>query len=357
MFFRCVSVLLLASLAVGQATPAASPQTPAQAPAPAPAPSSSKPAGKTPADISPTTPVIVVDGVCDKAPVSKTAAAASKAKTPADCKTIITKAEFESLANALQPNMNASTKRMLADRYPKMLIFATAAHKRGLDASPDFKKVLQFYKMQILTQELAKSVKEKSEKIPEADIEKYYKDNPAEFEQATLQRLYIPKDKQVEAAGDKPEAKSADQQMVDQDALKKEADALHTRAAAGEDFDKLQKEAAQTAGMATDPNIKVEDLRRGDLSDVQNVIFDLQPGKISGLLTDNSGYFIYKLVSRIAPPFETVKPQVTVRMQNDKSASGISQIEKMSDAEVNSAYFDKYDPPPPAENEGDMDSD
>jgi hypothetical protein len=24
---------------------------------------------------------------------------------------------------------------------------------------------------------------------------------------------------------------------------------------------------------------------------------------------------------------------------------------------VNSAYFDKYDPPPPAENEGDMDSD
>src|SRR5947209_12143831 len=97
MFLRCLSVLLLASLAVGQATPAASPQTPAQAPAPAPP--SSNPAEKTPEDIAPTTPVIVVDGVCEKAPASKTAAAASKAKTAADCKTIVTKAEFESLAN------------------------------------------------------------------------------------------------------------------------------------------------------------------------------------------------------------------------------------------------------------------
>lgn len=338
MFLRCLSVLLLATLAVGQATPAASPQTPAQAPPPAPSPS--KPAEKTSADVSPTTPVIVIDGVCDKAPVSKTAAAAAKAKTGADCKTIVTKAEFESLANALQPNMNPSTKRMLADRYPKMLIFANAAHKRGLDASPSFKKVLQFYKMQILTQELAKSVKDKSEKIPQADIDKYYKDNSAEFQQATLQRLYIPKDKQVEAAGDKPESKSADQEKADQDALKKEADVLHTKAAAGEDFDKLQKEAYDAAGLkGTPPQTGIGQLTRDELPVTHRPVMDLKPGGVSDVISEPNGYYIYKLVSKDLRPLDTVKPEIRTKLAQQKFQEEMQSIESSGKAELNEAYF------------------
>ena len=49
--------------------------------------------------------------------------------------------------------------------------------------------------------------------------------------------------------------------------------------------------------------------------------------------------------------------RITVRMQNDKSARGIQSIEKAAEAQVNAAYFDKYDPPKPSEEDADMDSD
>src|SRR5207253_7252289 len=143
-----------------------------------------------------------------------------------------------------------------------------------------------------------------------------------------LERIFVPKEKRVE------QPKSADLESAMQhtsDSSEKEMKALaeqvYTRAQAGEDFAKLQKEVFQQAGIATDPTVKVEDLRRGDLSDVQNVVFDLTPGKVSPLLNDYNGYFIYKMVSREVPPFQAVRQQVTVRMQNDKSTEAVKNIE------------------------------
>jgi hypothetical protein len=297
--------------------------------------------GKTPADVSPTTPVIVLDGVCETTPASKkTAGTASATKSAGECKTIITKADFESLANALQPNMNPATKRMLADRYPQMLILANAAHKRGLDTSPGFKKVVQFYRSQILAQELARSVKEQSEKVSQADIDKYYKGNPGEFEQASLQRLYIPKQKQVEAAGDKPESKSADQGKADEEALKKEADALRTRAAAGEDFDKLQKEAYEAAGLkGTPPQTNIGQLTRDELPVSHRAVMDLKAGEVSQVITEPNGYYIYKVASKDQKSEEAVQAEIKMKLAQQKFQDEMQRIEGSAKTELNEAYF------------------
>lgn len=335
---RCLSVLLLASFAAGQATPAASPKAPAPA-------AQTKSAAKTSTskasgELAPTTPVITIQGVCDKPAASKTATVAAKAKTSSECKTVITKAEFESLASALQPNMNPSTKRMLADRYPKMLAFAAEAHKRGLDASPSFKKVLQFYRDQILTQELARSVKEESEKIPDTEVDKYYKDNPAQFEQASLQRLYVPRQKQVEAAAEKPEAKSADQQKTDEEALKKEADTLRTRAAAGEDFDKLQKEAYEAAGLkGTPPQTNIGELTRDELPVTHRSVMDLKAGEVSQVIAEPNGYYVYKVVSKDEKPLNSVQAEIRNKLAQQQFQDEMQRIEGSAKTELNEAYF------------------
>jgi hypothetical protein len=278
--------------------------------------------------------------VCDKPAAAKTTTTAAKAKASGDCKTVVTKAEFESLADALQPNMTLATKRMLADRYPKMLAFAAEAHKRGLDETPDFKKVLQFYRMQILTQELARNVKEQSEKIPQAEIDKYYKDNPAEFEQASLQRLYIPKQKQVEPAADKPEAKSADQQKSDEEALKKEADTLHTRAAAGEDFDKLQKEAYEAAALkGTPPQTNVGQLTRDELPVTHRSVMDLKAGEVSQVIAEPNGYYIYKVVSKDEKPLDAVQAEIRTKLAQQTFQDEMQRIETSAKTELNEAYF------------------
>lgn len=336
---RCLSVLLLAAFAVGQDTAPVAPSSPAQPPA---AVQAGKAARKPAAEMSPSTPVITINGVCEKAPAPKTATAAtSKAKPAGACKTVITKAEFESLANALQPNMNPATKRMLADRYPKMLVFADAAHKRGLDADPNFKKVLQFYRLQILTQELARSVKENAEKVPDAEIAKYYKDNTAEFEQAELQRLYVPKDKQVEAASaDKPEVKSAEQQKADEDALKKEADSLRARAAAGEDLNKLQKEAYEAAGMkGTPPQATIGKLTRNELPVSHRPVLDLKAGEVSQVIAEPNGFYVYKVVSKQTKPLEAVKEEIRTKLAQQKFQDEMQSIESSAQAQLNDAYF------------------
>ncbi len=348
MSFRCLSVLLLASLAVGQASPAPAPKPPKAA---ATGQQTSNPPAKGAEDLAPNTPVITITGVCDTAvmPTKASTTADAKSKTGASCKTVITKAQFESLANALQPNMSPATRRMLADRYPKMLVFADAAHKRGLDSDPNFKKVLQFYKMQILTQELARSVKEQAEKVPDTDIQKYYNDNSAEFEQASLQRLYIPKDKEVEpASGEKPTTRSADQQKADEDALKKEADTLRSRAVAGEDFDKLQKEAYDLAGLkGTPPQASIGKLTRNELPVNHRSVLDLKAGEVSQVITEPNGYYIYKVVSKDVKPLDdALKGEIRTKIAQQKFQDEMQAIENSAKTETNDAYFGTPPAPP-----------
>src|SRR5581483_4552551 len=52
--------------------------------------------------VAPEAPVITIQGFCDKS------------KAAADCKTVITRAEFEKIVNALQPNMPKQQQKALA---------------------------------------------------------------------------------------------------------------------------------------------------------------------------------------------------------------------------------------------------
>jgi hypothetical protein len=180
--------VLLGTLAWGQAAPGAPP--PAQA---APVDTSAS----VPADA----PVITVEGVCPPAP--KTAAAkgttakAPATKTPAaDCKTVITKAEFEKLAEALAPNVTPQLKRQLAGLLPKLIALSDEAKKEGLDKTPQFAESLKFVKMQVLSNELQRKIQKQAADIPDADVEKYYKEHPENYETYNVERLFVPRTKQ-----------------------------------------------------------------------------------------------------------------------------------------------------------------
>jgi parvulin-like peptidyl-prolyl isomerase len=282
---------------------------------------------------------------------------------------VITRAQFEDLASALQPNMNPAMKRRLADVYPKMLVMAYEARKRGLENDPKYKQVLQFARLQILSQELSKSLKEESDKVPEADIEKYYKDNATAFQQADLKRLFVPKDKQSEtgenAAEDadeaqseqksaqKPDQKAPDQKAADQkkadaeaqkkadeEAMKKEADTIHTRAAAGEDFDKLQKEAFETATIkGTPPSTSVGKLTSNEVPVNHRAVFDLKPGDVSDVITEPNGYYIYKVVSKGTKPLDQARDQIRATLAQQKMQDTVQKIQDEAKTTLNEAYF------------------
>jgi len=346
---------MLAGLVYGQAAP------------PVPPPAETKPGGtvgpavpakapevKAPeVKVGPDDPVITLKGFCADATLQGDA-----------CKTAITRAQFEKLADALQPAMSLAIRRQLATAYSSMLRMSAAAEKRGLDKGPAFEERMNYSRMQILSQELRRALQDDSGKVTDSDIEDYYKKNEANYEQATFARIFVPRTKQPPASAVKPEANEKDEeaddeaeQKVDEAAMKKkEADAaaqqkageeamkkvaadLRARAVKGEDPDKLQKEAYAAAGLPGNaPNTKMEKVRRTTLPANHHAVMDLKPGEVSEVITDaNSGSTIYKMVSKETLPVDAVKSEIQKTISSQRYRDSMQGFQ--GNVELNDAYF------------------
>ena len=345
--------VLLGTLAWGQAAPSTPPQAPA-----APV--------DTSASVPPTAAVITVNGVCPAQPKaaaakgaaakSATTAKAAAAKTSsADCKTVITKAEFEKLADAVAPNVTPQLKRQLAGVLPRLIAFSDAAKKQGLDKTPQYAETLKFVKMQVLSNELQRNIQKEAADVPDAQVEKYYKDNPEAYEQYNVDRLFVPRTKQGEVEA--KEESEKDQKLTDEEKKAKEAaekakadeaeqsmtklaEDLRARAAKGEDFVKLQKEAFEAAGMKIEsPTVNLPNVRRTGLPPAHAAVFDLKPGEVSQVISDSGGHYIYKINSKTEMTLDQAKNEIHGKLQNDRMREMMEKLNSSFKTETNEAYF------------------
>jgi hypothetical protein len=354
---KCLVCLLLVSLTYGQAptpmTPAAGAKPEQNAPAaPAPGVAAPAPEAKAP-EVGPNDTVITIKGFCPGSSEQGDA-----------CKTAITRAQLDKLADALQPNMSPAIRRQLATRYSWALRMSAEAEKRGLDKQPSFEEKMQWARLQILSQELSAALQTDSAKVTDADVEDYYKKNEATYEQATLTRIFIPKTKQITpattpktgtAAGTKtgttsgtkagtaatakaPAQPTEAQKKAGEEAMKKLASSLRERAVQGEDPDKLQKAAYTAAGLPGVPSTKLEKQRRANLPPAHQAVMDLKPGEVSEVITDpNSGYYIYKMVSKETLSLEAATAEIRKLLSSQHYREAMQSYQ--SNVDLNDAYF------------------
>jgi PPIC-type PPIASE domain len=346
MRYQCLVYLLLVGLLYGQAappTPSAAPpaanHSPAQSASTAPTPP------PTPPEVKPDDGVITIKGFCP-----------DSSKQGDSCQTVITRAQFDKLADALQPNMSPPIRRQLATRYAMAMRMAAVAEKRGLDKTPAFEEKMLFARLQILAQSLSMTLQEDSNKISDEDIADYYKKNEANFEQATLMRIFVPRAKQITTAPAKstaaggaktttrptsPGQPTEAQRKASEEAMTKLAETIRARAAKGEDTDKLQKEAFAAAGMPSNAvNTKMEKVRRNTLPPDQQSIMDLKPGEVSQVIDQpNGGHYIYKMVSKETLSLEAVTPEIKRTLASQRYREAIQGFQNTSDVQLNEAYF------------------
>jgi len=372
--------VLLGTLAWGQAQPgtpapssgAAPAGTGGQAQTPAPAAQSAQapaagntapaPAAAPPPEVAPTEPVLTIKGVCPAtAPKAKTAAPGTKspaaakqpAQSSANCQTVITRAEFEKMAGGIAPNVTPQLKRQLASVYPRLLVMSEEAEKHGLQNSPQYKEAMKFARMQILTNQLQRSIQEEAEKVSQQDIADYYKTNPEAYQQYSLERLYVPRTKQpaeeAEANEKKDSAKESGKETEQQEKAKQEqdeqemsklAESLRARAAAGEDFAKLQKEAFTAAARNVEPPaVSMPGVRRAKLPPSHAPVFDLKPGEVSVVYSDAGGYSVYKMVSKEPVPLDQVKEEIRGTLRTQRVREAMDKVQNSFTTETNEAYF------------------
>jgi len=347
--------VLLGTLAWGQAAPSEPPSAQPTTP-------------DTAASVPPTAAVITVIGVCPaethaasaKGTAAKTATKATAAKSPAaDCKTVITKEQFEKLADALAPNVTPQLKRQLAGLLPRLYAMSDAARKQGIDKTPQYAETLKFVKMQVLANDLQRKIQKQAADVPPAAIEAYYKQNPEAYEQYTVERLFVPRTKQSdnEVKAEDEEKDQKDQKVTDDEKKAKEAaekakaeeneqlmtklaQDLRDRAAKGEDFTKLQKEAFEAAGMKIEsPTVNLPNLRRTGLPPTHAAVFDLKVGEVSQVISDAGGHYIYKIVSKNEMPFDQAKNEIHNKLQNDRMRDMMEKLNNSFKTETNEAYF------------------
>lgn len=341
---------LLGTLAWGQAPPGA-PAPPARAEAPA----------DTSASVPPEAAVLTIVGVCPAAATHTTAekhtasakTSPASAKAADSCKTVITRAQFEKLANGLAPNMTPQLKRQLVSVLPRLMALAQAAEKQGLENTPQFKETMKFARMQILTNELQRKIQTEASNVPDSEIDAYYKKNPEAFEQYNVDRLFVPRMKQIEAEKEPGNETKENEQEKEQDQKERQAkeeqgeqemtklaESLQARAAAGEDFMKLQKEAFATAGMKIDsPTVNLPKVRRTGLPPGHAAIFDLKPGQVSQVINDAGGHYIYKMISEEELPLDQVKSEIHNTLQSQRMRDAMDKYQNSYKVEPNEAYF------------------
>src|SRR5262249_22589061 len=148
------------------------------------------------------------------------------------------------------------------------------------------------------------------------------------YQEATLQRLYVPRSKQIApaskvtptAAGAKAAAKKDEatekaeaeaRQKAAETAMTKEAASLQARAGKGESFDTLEKEAYVSAGLkGNPPTTKMEKVRPTTLPPAHHAALELKEGEVSQVISDATGHYIYKMVDKHTLPLEQVKVEI-----------------------------------------------
>ncbi len=330
--------LLLGAMAWGQAANS----TPTPANQQSGAPSSASPDGKDAesSKVPPDAPVITIDGSCENPPADKT--------VNPNCKTVITRAEFEKILEAVQPNMPPRVRRQFATRYSMALVMAQKAHEMGLDQGPKYEERLKLARVQILSQAFSQAVQEKAGQISDKDIEDYYHDKSADYQEVDLQRIFVPRTQQLPASKVKLSAAEEKKRQKDADeAMRQEANKLRARAVAGEDFAKLQAEAFQFAGIKSKaPSTKMGEERRSGLPPAQASVFDLKTGEISSVLSDQSGYFIYKVGAKGTEPLDKVREEIRAALRTQRMQEQMQTVQKSATPVLDDAYFGPEQAPP-----------
>ena len=320
--------LLLGSMAWGQATSAGPAQNAASSGLP------SSPAQATGSSASRDKPLITIKGFCDKA-------RSAKEDEASGCRTVITRDQFEKVIATLDPKMPKKARREFALNYAEALVLARKAEELGLATGPTFEERMELARIEILSTSLRKMVLTRVSQISDEDIGTYYRDNGAQFERVQVDRIYIPRSPRLQPASD-VKVNISDGAGPAQDssqAMKDEAENLHSRALAGENFADLQAEAYSIAGIKNTPPTTDLWIRRISLPASQASIMDLKPGEISSVIADPNGYFIYKGRARDVVSLDQARDEIRQTLLAQRRQEEMSSILDAATTTLDESYF------------------
>jgi len=258
---------------------------------------------------------------------------------------VITVGEVQDRINKQSPFVRArytttEKKKEFLDTLIRFEVMANEAERRGYDKDPE---VLRVMKQQMISKFLQKDFesKLKVEDVPDADVEKYYKDHPAEFNQKDEVRV------SEVVAKDKPKA---DKAYAEAKALPKGAAAMPATPDAKQFKDIVAKysddeDAKQRGG---DLGFFDKDTTRYPKPVVEAAFKLSEVGDVTPPFKTDRGWTVVRLTQKrpgFNRPLAEVKRQIQQRLFRDTRSKAmdnfVAELKKKSNIEVNEANLSK----------------
>jgi hypothetical protein len=274
------------------------------------------------ANVPPGTPVVTLQGVCKD----------RQAKSP--CETVITRQDLDLFISLYAPSTSETGRGHMAIQYARNVAFSALAEQQGLDRNPALVKELELQlklvRMRVLANAFLESLPKPAASVAtEPEIQRYYEEHRAQYEQIQVRRVSVPFAVPTESL-----------RPLDRAAVKAEMEALRSRAVAGEDLNQLQQDAYKHLHIqATPPAVGVQTLRLISLQGDDLKAFDLKPGEISTLLDLPAAFAFVKLESKEAAPIGSVHQEIEAALRQKRMEDEVSELTKTIGAKFNLQYF------------------
>jgi peptidyl-prolyl cis-trans isomerase C len=233
-------------------------------------------------------------------------------------------------------------KDELKKQLGEFKVIAERARKDGLEREDLTRLQILLTRSQALAGAYLGELQKNADKlVADGDVDQYYKDHPADFDEVRVRHILIstqPKPEKDEEAEpndkdskDSKAKKPAEKpKVLSKDEARKKTEGLLERARKGEDFAKLATENSDDQG-SKDKGGEYDFFGHGKMvPEFEKAAFALKPGEISDLVETEFGFHIIKLEERrtgAAPGTdEKVKQQIIEKLKQEKLEARIEEI-------------------------------
>ncbi len=252
----------------------------------------------------------------------------------------MTKSEFDALINILPEQIRTQlggdtpeARRRFAEQFGEVILYASEAKKRNLDATPAAKVQLLLQEQSFLAGLLYKQTLEAS-KPAESTSKAWFDAHKADYEEAKARHILI------RFKGSAVALKPNQQDLSEEEALAK-AKAIRERIVKGEDFAAVAKadsddtgSGAQGGGLGT--------FGHGRMVPVfEESAFTLPIGEVSQPVKSQFGWHLIQVQARTIKDFATVKPDIDKQLQTENAQKAMLAFKNSGKAVLDEAYFGK----------------
>lgn len=254
-----------------------------------------------------------------------------------------------------QQQAQGPQREELKKQFGEFKVIAERARKEGLDRDDVSRLQMMLDRSQTLAGAYLSELQKNADKlVSDADVDQYYQDHPADFDEVRVRHILIstqPKeepeaetdatDPKAKKAADKKatEKKPADKPktLTKEEARKKSQDLLD-RARKGEDFAKLAQENSDDPG-SKDKGGEYDFFGHGKMvPEFEKAAFALKPGEISEPVETQFGFHVIKLEERRAAAApatdQKVRQQIIDKLKQEKLEARIAEIAEKSNVVV-----------------------